>query len=121
MPALRSWKAVSRLVETSLRYRIAHFFCGCNPWVYGSNHADPACPVLRAFSRSCRNVPKRTATGGVGAVDARLGPGGGTLWVDESRIGAVGAFAVNGGNLTELSSSPTSLPAGAAPAGIVVT
>ena len=29
------------------------------------------------------------------------------------RIGAVGAFAVNGGNLTELSSSPTSLPAGA--------
>jgi hypothetical protein len=35
--------------------------------------------------------------------------------------GAVGAFAVNGGNLTELASSPTSLPAGAAPAGIVVT
>src|SRR5712691_65 len=61
------------------------------------------------------------ATGGVGAVDARLGPDGGILWVDESRIGAVGAFAVNGGNLTELASSPTSLPAGAAPAGIVVT
>jgi len=61
------------------------------------------------------------ATGGVGAVDARLGPDGGILWVDESRIGAVGAFAVNGGNLTELASSPTSLPAGAVPAGIVVT
>jgi Lactonase, 7-bladed beta-propeller len=60
------------------------------------------------------------ATGGVGAVDARLGPDGGILWVDESRVGAVGAFAVNGGNLTELPSSPTSLPAGAAPAGIVV-
>jgi 6-phosphogluconolactonase (cycloisomerase 2 family) len=60
------------------------------------------------------------ATGGVGAVDARLGPDGRILWVDESRIGAVGAFAVNGGNLTELPSSPTSLPAGAAPAGIVV-
>jgi len=62
-----------------------------------------------------------SATGGVGAVDARLGPDGRILWVDESRIGAVGAFAVNGGNLTELPSSPTSLPAGAAPAGIVVT
>jgi sugar lactone lactonase YvrE len=62
-----------------------------------------------------------SATGGVGAVDARLGPDGHTLWVDESRIGAVGAFAVNGGDLTELASSPTSLPAGAAPAGIVVT
>jgi hypothetical protein len=61
------------------------------------------------------------ATGGVGAVDARLGPDGHILWVDESRIGAVGAFAVTGGNLTELASSPTSLPAGAAPAGIVVT
>ena len=61
-----------------------------------------------------------SATGGVGAVDARLSPDGRTLYVDESRIGAVGAFAVNGGNLTELPSSPTSLPAGATPAGIVV-
>jgi 6-phosphogluconolactonase len=60
------------------------------------------------------------ATGGVGAVDARLSPDGRTLFVDESRIGAVGAFAVNRGNLTELASSPTSLHAGAAPAGIVV-
>ena len=61
------------------------------------------------------------AMGGVGAVDARLSPDGRTLFVDESRIGAVGAFAVNGGDLTELASSPTSLPAGATPAGIVVT
>jgi 6-phosphogluconolactonase len=60
-------------------------------------------------------------TGGVGAVDPRLSPDGRTLYVDESRIGAVGAFAVHGGNLTELPSSPASLPAGAAPAGIVVT
>jgi 6-phosphogluconolactonase (cycloisomerase 2 family) len=61
------------------------------------------------------------ATGGVGAVDARLSPDGRTLYVDESKVGAVGAFAVSGGNLTELSSSPTSLPTGATPAGIVVT
>ncbi len=60
-------------------------------------------------------------TGGVGAVDARLSPDGRFLYVDESRIGAVGAFAVNGGNLTELASSPTALPAGATPAGMVVT
>jgi 6-phosphogluconolactonase (cycloisomerase 2 family) len=58
-------------------------------------------------------------TGGVGAVDARLSPDGRYLFVDESRIGAVGAFAVNGGSLTELATSPTSLPAGATPAGIV--
>ena len=60
------------------------------------------------------------ATGGVGAVDARLSPDGHTLYVDESRIGSVGAFRVTGGNLTELASSPASLPAGAKPAGIVV-
>jgi 6-phosphogluconolactonase (cycloisomerase 2 family) len=58
---------------------------------------------------------------GLGAVDARLSLGGRTLFVDESKTGAVAAFAVHGGSLTELASSPTSLPAGAAPAGIVVT
>jgi 6-phosphogluconolactonase (cycloisomerase 2 family) len=60
------------------------------------------------------------ATGGVGAVDPRLSPDGHFLYVDESRIGAVGMFAVQGGNLTELASSPVSLPAGATPAGIAV-
>jgi hypothetical protein len=57
----------------------------------------------------------------VGAVDARLSPDGRYLYVDESRIGAVGAWAVNGGNLTELPSSATSLPARATPAGLVTT
>jgi 6-phosphogluconolactonase len=60
-------------------------------------------------------------TGGVGAVDARLSPDGRYLYVDESRIGKVGAFAVSGGNLTELGTSPFALPAGATPAGIVVS
>jgi len=61
------------------------------------------------------------ATGGVGAVDARLSPDGRFLYVDESRIGKVGVFAVNGGSLTELATSPFALPAGATPAGIVVS
>ncbi len=60
------------------------------------------------------------ATGGVGAVDAALSPDGATLYVDESRIGRIGEFAVDGGNLSELSGSPVALPAGATPAGIVV-
>jgi 6-phosphogluconolactonase (cycloisomerase 2 family) len=60
------------------------------------------------------------ATGGVGAVDARLSPDGRTLYVDESRIGSIGAFAVDGGALTELTSSPVTLPAGATPAGVAV-
>jgi 6-phosphogluconolactonase (cycloisomerase 2 family) len=53
---------------------------------------------------------------GVGAVDARLSPDGQTLYVDESGVAAVGEFAVNGGQLTELGSVP--LPTGAAPAGL---
>lgn len=55
---------------------------------------------------------------GVGAVDPRLSSDGQTLYVDESRISAVGEFAVNGGALTELGS--VSLPAGATPAGLAV-
>ena len=35
-------------------------------------------------------------------------------------IASVGGFSVDGGGLTELSGSPTGLPAGAAPAGLVV-
>jgi hypothetical protein len=61
------------------------------------------------------------ASGGVGAVDPGLSPDGRFLYVNESKIASVGAFAVSGGNLTELPGSPTSLPAGATPAGIAVS
>jgi 6-phosphogluconolactonase len=60
-------------------------------------------------------------TGGVGAVDPRLSPDGRFLYVDESKVDKVGVFAVKGGNLTELGTSPFALPAGATPAGIVVS
>ena len=60
------------------------------------------------------------ASGGVGAVDARLSPDGRSPYVDESRIAAIGAFAVDGGTLTELSDSPVALPDGATPAGVAV-
>jgi hypothetical protein len=61
------------------------------------------------------------STPSAGAEDARLGPGGSTLWVVDTGARSISAFAVDGGNLTELSSSPTALPAGSAPFGIVVT
>ncbi len=66
-------------------------------------------------------LPASTPAGGpsVGAVDARLSPDGGFLYVDQSKAGAVAAFAVSGGNLTGI--GVFALPAGAAPAGIVVT
>jgi 6-phosphogluconolactonase (cycloisomerase 2 family) len=61
------------------------------------------------------------STGGVGAVDARLSPDGRTLYIDESRVGAIGAFAVDGGKLTALQGSAASLPVGATPAGIAAS
>ena len=68
-------------------------------------------------------LPGSTPAGGpsAGAVDARLSPDGGFLYVDQSKTDAVAAFAVHGGRLTQLSTSPFPLPAGAAPAGIVVS
>ena len=64
-----------------------------------------------------------TPAGGpsVGAVDARLSPDGGFLYVDQAKASAVAGFAVNGGSLTQLRTSPFPLPAGAAPAGIVIS
>ncbi len=56
---------------------------------------------------------------GAGAVDARLAPDGRTLLVNASKANVIASFAVNGGNLTELASSPTPLPAGAVASGIV--
>ena len=56
---------------------------------------------------------------GAGAVDARLSPDGRTLLVNGSKAGVIASFAVNGGSLTELPSSPTPLPVGAFASGIV--
>jgi 6-phosphogluconolactonase len=60
--------------------------------------------------------------GGGADLDARLSPDGKYLLVDGSGMRFVSVFAVNGGTLTEVPSSPTPLPAGAtASSGIVNT
>ena len=57
---------------------------------------------------------------GLSPFDARLSPTGSFLYVVDSGRDAVSAFGVSGGDLTELPSSPTPGPAGAAPFGLVV-
>jgi 6-phosphogluconolactonase (cycloisomerase 2 family) len=60
-------------------------------------------------------------TGGGADIDARLSPDGKYLLVDGSGHDFVSVFAVSGGNLTEVPSSPTPLPAGTSSSGIVNT
>ena len=56
---------------------------------------------------------------GIRPFDARLDPTGSTLYVVDGALDAVSAFAVSGGSLSEVPSSPFPLPAGATPFGIV--
>jgi 6-phosphogluconolactonase (cycloisomerase 2 family) len=65
------------------------------------------------------STPLTTAS--AGAEDARLAPDGQTLWVVGTGSRTISGFTVNGGNLSELATSPTDLPAGTAPFGIVAT
>jgi 6-phosphogluconolactonase (cycloisomerase 2 family) len=57
---------------------------------------------------------------GLRPFDARLDPSGSYLYVVDAGRALVSAFAVNGGSLTELASSPFALPPGVTPFGIVV-
>jgi hypothetical protein len=71
--------------------------------------------------RLIENTPFDEANAGaLGPEDARLSPDGSTLWVVDTKGDAVSAFAVRGGQLTELDAGHTALPAGAAPFGVVV-
>jgi 6-phosphogluconolactonase len=65
------------------------------------------------------STPFKNPTG-LRPFDARLSPDGNNLYVVDAGLDAVSVFAVDGGNLTELSASPVALPAGATPFGIVV-
>jgi 6-phosphogluconolactonase len=64
-------------------------------------------------------IGSTTISGGGADIDARLTPDGNYLLVDGAGHNFVSVFAVNGGNLTELASSPTALPPGATSSGIV--
>jgi 6-phosphogluconolactonase (cycloisomerase 2 family) len=58
---------------------------------------------------------------GLRPFDLRVAPDGRNAYVVEAGHATVGALAVNGGDLTELASSPATLPAGATPFGVVVS
>ena len=57
---------------------------------------------------------------GLRPFDAQVDPTGHDLYVVDAGAVAVSAFAINGGDVTELGSSPSSIPGGAAPFGLIV-
>lgn len=66
------------------------------------------------------NTPFKSGTG-IGAFDLRVSPDGHYVYVTLARANQVAAFATHGGDLTELATSPVTLPAGATPFGVVVS
>jgi hypothetical protein len=78
-------------------------------------HGGAGNGTVSAFLVAC------SGSAAAGAVDVRLSPDGSTLLVDGCAAKIIASFAVNGGELTELASSPTPLPVDAFAAGIVTT
>jgi len=87
----------------------------CSPSTPGPNISSYAISPDGALAL----IGSTAIRGGGADIDARLSPDGRTLSVDGSGRHILSVFAVRGGNLTELPSSPTPLPAGGAPSGIV--
>ena len=84
-------------------------------------HREPSISRYSITADGTLSLLGSTPFSGKGAFDARLAPDGGTLWVVDDGSNAISGFNVNKGDLTELPSSPTALPTGSAPFGIVVT
>jgi 6-phosphogluconolactonase (cycloisomerase 2 family) len=77
--------------------------------------------IQRDGSLSYQSTAAFGSGGGIRPFDARLDPAGHDLYVVDAALDTVSSFAVSGGTLTELPSSPFALPTGATPFGIVVT
>jgi hypothetical protein len=65
------------------------------------------------------STPFNSGTG-IRPFDARLDAASDHLYVVDAAIASVSGFAVSGGSLSELGSSPTALPTGATPFGIAI-
>ncbi len=93
-------------------------------YVFAVNTAVPSISSYRVTSGGGLALIGSTVfnqPSGLGPVDARLAPDGKTLWVVDSGAAAVSTFAVSGGHLREVATSPVALPTGSVPFGIVVS
>jgi 6-phosphogluconolactonase len=91
--------------------------------LFAVNTGTPSISSYRIGAGGALHLLASTAFNGstsLAPFDARLSPGGGSLWVVDNS-GAISGFRVHGGHLHEFAGSPTAVPAGAVPFGIVVT
>jgi 6-phosphogluconolactonase len=92
-------------------------------YLFTTNTAVPSISryaIARDGSLTLLGTTPLDATKEKGPVDLRLSPNGQALYVVDSGAAALSTFSVHGGNLTALTSSPTALPAGSSPVGVVV-
>jgi 6-phosphogluconolactonase len=76
--------------------------------------------IARDGSLTLLGTTATNATTEKGPIDLRLSPDGHDLYVVDGGAAAVSSFAVHGGSLTPLTSSPIAAPAGSSPVGVVV-
>lgn len=91
-------------------------------YLFAINTASSTISTYGIAADGSLGVTSTTAFGGgvKGEEDARLDPTGSTLYVVDNGSGAISAFTVSGGTLTEIASSPVLFPTGSHPFGIVV-
>jgi 6-phosphogluconolactonase len=92
-------------------------------YLFAVNTGSTSISSYRILSNgSLRNLTSTPVSSGVGIrpFDARLDVAGDYLYVVDAAIASVSGFAVSGGSLTEVASSPTALPTGATPFGIAI-
>ena len=91
-------------------------------YLFAINTASSSISSYAIAANGALTVLGSTAFGSAahGEEDARLDPSGSSLYVVDSGSNAISGFSVTGATLSEYPTSPTALPAGSHPFGIVV-
>jgi hypothetical protein len=92
-------------------------------FLFATNTAVPSISRYSIGTDGSLTLLGTTATNATtekGPIDLRLSPNGKDLYVVDGGAAAISSYAVNGGTLTSLSTTPVATPAGSSPVGIVV-
>jgi 6-phosphogluconolactonase len=90
--------------------------------LYAVNTASSSISAFGIATNGTLSLAGSTPLSGTGlkAFDAAIDPSDSFLYVVDSGAAKISAFAIDGGSVTEIASSPVSIPGGGTPFGIVV-